>query len=289
MLRSLHLEGDSLSSLEQQLTGELRGEEKLFAVRILSDGKPERRTGTAPSVEDAMILARQELPLGATEIEMRTVSAPSQRRLRVTAGDEHSARAIVLRDARDAVQAPTISSLREMKHDRSFLDVIRRRRHYEVEVHSPAVVDICYKQVVPGSLRGRSGKKSGGQVGHQGDTLRQVETPDRVVRHEAQACLHCCAGLTASMERGVERRQVFDLPERLIEVTEHQAAIYVCEHCRGLRRAPSPRGWRRRRNTGSASGRRRSISTFINSSPRIGPPKRWAICSERFVCARPGR
>ena len=79
-------------------------------------------------------------------------------------------------------------------------------------------------------------------MGHQGDTLRQVETPDRVVRHEAQACLHCCAGLTASMERGVERRQVFDLPERLIEVTEHQAAIYVCEHCRGLTRAAFPEG-----------------------------------------------
>ena len=93
------------------------------------------------------------------------------------------------------------------------------------------------KPRVPGSLRGRSGKKSGGQAGHKGDTLRQVETPDPVVRHEAQACLHCRAGLTASMEWSVERRQVFDLPERLIEVTEHQAAIYVCEQCRGVTRA----------------------------------------------------
>jgi transposase len=96
------------------------------------------------------------------------------------------------------------------------------------------------KPRVPGSLGGRSGKTSGGQAGHKGDTLRQVETPDRVVRHEAQACLHCRAGLTASMERGAERRQAFDLPERLIEVTEHQAAIYVCEECRGVTRAAFP-------------------------------------------------
>ena len=41
------------------------------------------------------------------------------------------------------------------------------------------------------------------------------------------------------------------------------------------RRKPSfPRASPRRRNTGSASGRRRSISTSISSFPRIGSPKR---------------
>ena len=98
------------------------------------------------------------------------------------------------------------------------------------------------KPRIPGSLRGKSGKKSGGQAGHKGDTLRQVEAPDRVVRHEAQTCLHCPAGLTASMERSVERRQVFDLPERLIEVTEHQASVYCCAACGGETKAEFPAG-----------------------------------------------
>jgi transposase len=91
-----------------------------------------------------------------------------------------------------------------------------------------------------GSLRGRSDKASGGQRGHKGDTLRRVASPDRIVRHEAQACRHCRAALTASMQTGAETRQVFDLPERLIEVTEHQAGIYACSHCRGETRAEFP-------------------------------------------------
>jgi transposase len=90
------------------------------------------------------------------------------------------------------------------------------------------------------SLRGRSGKASGGQLGHKGDTLRRMATPDRIVRHEAQACRHCGAGLTASMQSGVETRQVFDLPERLIEVTEHQGAIYACACCGRVTRAAFP-------------------------------------------------
>jgi len=44
------------------------------------------------------------------------------------------------------------------------------------------------------------------------------------------------------MAKGVERRQVFDLPEKLIAVTEHQGLIYCCPHCRGETRAAFPLG-----------------------------------------------
>jgi transposase len=40
------------------------------------------------------------------------------------------------------------------------------------------------KKPAPRSLRGKSGKKSGGQAGHRGDTLRQTVTPEFVHRHE---------------------------------------------------------------------------------------------------------
>ena len=98
------------------------------------------------------------------------------------------------------------------------------------------------KPRVPGSLRGSSGKPSGGQVGHKGDTLKQVESPDRIERHTANVCGRCCASLTAAMQTRMEKRQVFDLPERLIEVTEHQASIYCCAACGFETKAEFPAG-----------------------------------------------
>jgi transposase len=95
---------------------------------------------------------------------------------------------------------------------------------------------------IKGSLRGISEKKSGGQAGHKGDTLRRVDTPDIIKRHEATRCAHCQAGLTVGMASGVEKRQVFDLPEPRLEVTEHQAQIYRCSHCHGTTKAAFPDG-----------------------------------------------
>ncbi len=98
------------------------------------------------------------------------------------------------------------------------------------------------KPRIAGSLRGRSGKASGGQKGHPGGTLRQVADPDHVVRHEASACCHCRSSLEPKSAIGVEKRQVFDLPERPLVVTEHQASIYRCAHCRGETKAAFPEG-----------------------------------------------
>src|SRR6202162_5006341 len=38
------------------------------------------------------------------------------------------------------------------------------------------------------SLRERSGNKPGGQKGHDGETLRQVAEPDKIIDHYPQAC-----------------------------------------------------------------------------------------------------
>jgi transposase len=96
------------------------------------------------------------------------------------------------------------------------------------------------KPRIAGSLRGISGKKSGGQPGHRGDTLRPVANPDKIERHEATQCGHCRAALTAAMATRVEKRQVFEMPQPRLEVTEHQAPIYTCACCRGVTRAAFP-------------------------------------------------
>ena len=92
------------------------------------------------------------------------------------------------------------------------------------------------------SLRTRSGKPSGGQKGHRGDTLRQVAEPDRIVEHAAERCAHCQARLLAASKIGEEKRQVFDLPEKPLMVTEHRAAIHDCAACGRRTRADFPEG-----------------------------------------------
>jgi transposase len=47
----------------------------------------------------------------------------------------------------------------------------------------------------PRSLRRKSGRKPGGQDGHEGTTLAQAARPDREVRHEPGCCGRCGAGL----------------------------------------------------------------------------------------------
>jgi len=104
----------------------------------------------------------------------------------------------------------------------------------------PSADGLTKKPRIAGSLRSPSGKPSGGQPGHRGDTLRQVAEPDKIERHEAAQCRHCQAALAPAMAIGVEKRQVFDLPEPRLEVTEHQAQIYTCACCQRLTRAAFP-------------------------------------------------
>ncbi len=41
------------------------------------------------------------------------------------------------------------------------------------------------------SLRAKSGKKAGGQIGHRGETLHLVAAPDEVVEHRPRHCPQC--------------------------------------------------------------------------------------------------
>jgi transposase len=80
----------------------------------------------------------------------------------------------------------------------------------------------------PRSLRKRTGRKPGGQDGHQGRTLRQVADPDHEVAHEPGCCFGCQRPLAGRPITGVQRRQEFDLPPLKIEVTEHQLVEREC-------------------------------------------------------------
>jgi transposase len=104
----------------------------------------------------------------------------------------------------------------------------------------PSSDGLAKKPRIAGSLRGHSGKTSGGQPGHRGDTLRPVPKPDKIECHEATQCKHCQAALAPAMVTGMHKRQVFDMPAPRLEVTEHQARLYTCACCHGVTRAAFP-------------------------------------------------
>ena len=99
-----------------------------------------------------------------------------------------------------------------------------------------------YEKPAPKSRRKRSGKKSGGQPGHVGHTLKMVEKPDKTVIHPVESCAHCQKSLRAVKAAGVEKRQVLDLPEVRLLATEHQAEIKHCPVCDKFSQAAFPEG-----------------------------------------------
>ena len=82
------------------------------------------------------------------------------------------------------------------------------------------------------SSREKSDRKSGGQAGHKGTTLNQVENPDQIVDHTPDQCPGCSATLSKSDIVGFSSRQVFDIPRPPpLVVTEHRGYTCQCKEC----------------------------------------------------------
>jgi len=81
------------------------------------------------------------------------------------------------------------------------------------------------------SLRVKSGKKPGGQLGREGKTLNPVVNPDKIEIHATLTCNGCQGSLETIEAVSVDRRQVFALPPVLVLVTEHRAETKICPCC----------------------------------------------------------
>jgi transposase len=132
------------------------------------------------------------------------------------------------------------------------------------------------------SLRTRTGKRSGGQKGHRGDTLRQVAEPDAVVEHAAEVCEHCRAQLPADSKVDEEKRQVFDLPEKPLIVTEHRAAVHDCPACRRRTRAAFPEGVVSPAQYGE---RVRAAAVYLNAQQLVPEERTAQVLQDLFGAA----
>jgi transposase len=77
------------------------------------------------------------------------------------------------------------------------------------------------------SLREKSGRKAGGQPGHEGKTLEMTETPDEIIEHRACFCPECGKDVSDLPFELFGKRQVIDIPTIKQVVTEHR--VYRCK------------------------------------------------------------
>jgi transposase len=86
------------------------------------------------------------------------------------------------------------------------------------------------------------GRKPGKQKGAQGHHLAMTSSPDRIVELLPAVCEKCSGGLVEHAgERGMERRQVMDLPPPSgLETTEYRAVKLCCTECGHVTRPAFP-------------------------------------------------
>lgn len=92
----------------------------------------------------------------------------------------------------------------------------------------PPSSDNPFLKPPPRSLRGKSGRRPGGQPGQPGAWLEPRPDPDEVRVHVPGACAGCGGDLGAAPIVGERARQVFDLPPIGLRVVEHRAQTRVC-------------------------------------------------------------
>jgi len=95
----------------------------------------------------------------------------------------------------------------------------------------------------PKSLRKKGSRKSGGQKNHKPHRLEQVETPNQTIEIPVTGC-DCSSHIDLSQTPVLdyECRQVFEIPEPKIEVTEYRAEIKRCPGCGKNVKADFPKG-----------------------------------------------
>ncbi len=134
----------------------------------------------------------------------------------------------------------------------------------------------------PKSLRQKSGRRPGGQKGHPGRTLQPVARPDHEVVHRLNRC-SCgrCGGVSLRLEPLVrhDRRQVFELPQKPLEVTEHLGEIKRCPVSGLLVRADFPEGVTAPAQYGP---RFQSLMVYLNQQQFIPYQRLTQLCDDLY-------
>ena len=120
--------------------------------------------------------------------------------------------------------------------------------------------------------------KQGGQQGHKGKTLQQVEHPDKTIKHKPGPC--DCGHVFNDDELNVsETRQVFDLPTPQLEVVAHQLLKGQCPNCGKWHKGSAPEGVNAPVQYGNGV---KALSVLLNVDYRIPFKKIQGLFSDLF-------
>jgi len=132
------------------------------------------------------------------------------------------------------------------------------------------------------SLREKTGRKPGGQVGHPGKTLIQADTPDEVVACRPETCAHCGEPLDGVHGGDDRRRQVFEVPApRPLVVTEYLEKVVECPHCRHRNRGGFPAGVKAAAQYGPGFN---AEAVFLTHGNMVSISRAAEILNERYAC-----
>jgi transposase len=124
-------------------------------------------------------------------------------------------------------QAKQISTLTARVDDLEKELSVYKNRKNSGNSHIPPSVDLG-KPKRNQSLREKSGKKAGGQQGHEGSTLAFSAAPDEIITYIPQYCHYCGDDLTGVPAIALSKRQVIDIPKPEAICVEHQTFSKTC-------------------------------------------------------------
>ena len=81
------------------------------------------------------------------------------------------------------------------------------------------------------SLRKKSGKKAGGQQGHEGKKRELSDNPDEIIPYVVDECLDCGKDLLGVAADDFIRKQIEDIPPIKTIITEHRIELKTCPCC----------------------------------------------------------
>ena len=91
------------------------------------------------------------------------------------------------------------------------------------------------------SRRKKSEKKTGGQKGHKGYTLKMRENPEEIIILQSDYCSNCGEDLQGVERTMISKRQLLELPPIQLKCIEYQQMGCNCPQCSHIQKAEYPK------------------------------------------------